>query len=278
MAYPRGKTNSNPIKYNTTIPGGTVTYPLKWDQDAEHYYETGVEHAVLFLKKDQGAETGAPTFTGVASAGGTAPTISLTNHYYYGGVAWNGLISCTQSPEGADTEDLYADNDKYLTMRGVESFAGSLSAYTYPDKWEEADGISVPVAGMKVHGQTRQAFGLAYTTREGNDIDGDGFAYKMHLVYGATASPSDREYSTVNDSPEAIEFSWDFETTPISDNVNNVNMSTAYIEISSAEVSDNAWTNLCCAVFGDDTGASGYTECPAFLPTPSELYSLLNVQ
>lgn len=162
---------------------------LTWDQTGERLYETGTKNGVLFVQE---------------------------NGSYPKGVAWNGLTGVTESPSGADTTDLYADDSKYLSLRSAEDFGGTIEAYTYPDEFAACDGSAEVATGVTIGQQTRKAFGLSYRTIIGNDADGDDHGYKLHLVYGATASPSERGYATVNDSPDAITFSWEFETTPVS--------------------------------------------------------------
>lgn len=162
---------------------------LVWDADAQRLYETGTSKGVLYPRDDEGK--------------------------YPKGVAWNGLTGVTESPSGAEPTDLYADNMKYLTMRSAEDLGATLTAYTYPEEWNQCDGNAEVVDGMTIGQQSRRSFGLAYQTLVGNDVAGNDFGYKIHLLYGATASPSERAYQTVNDSPEAIEFSWELTTTPV---------------------------------------------------------------
>ena len=167
-----------------------ITYPLSWDQTGEKKYENGISKGVLY-KKD-------------ATSG------------KWIGVPWNGLTSVTESPEGAEKTDLYADNIKYASMRSAETFGGTIEAYTYPEEFETCDG-SASFGGGKitVGQQVREPFRLCYRTEQGNDEDGSKFGYKLHLVYGCTCSPSEKAYETVNDSPDAITFSWEFDTTPV---------------------------------------------------------------
>lgn len=162
---------------------------MAWDKTGEKFYETGTKNFALYLQ----------------ASNGTYPT----------GVPWNGITSFTESPDGAEANDLWADDQKYLSIRSTETYGFSIGAYTYPDEFELCDGTATPVAGVKLGQQSRRAFGLVGKTTVGNDIDFNDHAYKLHLIYGATASPSERDYATINDSPEAIEFSWDCETTPI---------------------------------------------------------------
>lgn len=162
---------------------------LSWDDVGERFFETGVDHGVLYIP---------------------------TNGVYDIGYAWNGLTGVTETPSGAEATPLYADNIKYLNLLSLEQFGGTITAYTYPDEFGQCDGTEQPTPGLFVSQQARKTFGLSYRTRLGNDEDGDDFGYKLHLLYGALASPSERAYATVNDSPEAIEFSWAFNTTPVS--------------------------------------------------------------
>lgn len=161
---------------------------LEWDKVSEHLYETGVKKVALFPMESSGS--------------------------YAKGVAWNGVTGITESPSGAEATDLYADDAKYLSMRSAEDLGGTIEAYTYPDEWEECNGSKSIAKGVTIGQQTRKAFGLAYTTTVGNDTDGDAHGFKLHIIYNATASPSERAYATINDSPEAITFSWEFSTIP----------------------------------------------------------------
>lgn len=163
---------------------------LTWDNTGERLYETGVDHGVLYMPDEDGV--------------------------YTDGVAWNGLTTVTETPSGAEATALYADNIKYLSIRSAETFGATVEAYTYPDEFNQFDGNATPVAGVVVGQQGRKSFGLSYRTRVGNDVDGSDHGYKLHLLYGCTAAPSERAYGTINDSPEAITFSWELETTPVS--------------------------------------------------------------
>lgn len=164
---------------------------LKWDQTGERIYETGDKNVALYVYDDTNPEKPYPK-----------------------GVAWNGITGISETPSGAEATDLWADDTKYATMRSAEQFGGTIEAYTYPEEWEECDG-SVSLNGVTAGQQARKAFGLAYITTVGNDTKLNDYGEKIHLIYGATASPSERTYSTINDSPEAITFSWEFETTPV---------------------------------------------------------------
>lgn len=162
---------------------------LVWDADSQRLYETGTSKGVHYMRDEDGS--------------------------YKSGVAWNGLTGVTESPSGAEPTDLWADNMKYLTMRSAEDLGATVTAYTYPDQFAECDGSAKVADGMTIGQQTRKSFGLCYQTVVGNDIGGNDYGYKIHCLYGCTASPSERNYQTINDSPEAIEFSWELTTTPV---------------------------------------------------------------
>ena len=162
---------------------------IKWDQEGQKTYETGVKNGVLYVIDDDGN--------------------------YSNGVAWNGLTNINESPSGAEESPYYADDVKYLSLTSAEEFGASLEAYTYPEEFEPCDGSAEIVPGITVGQQTRKKFGLCYRTTYGNDTKGNNYGYKLHLVYGAQAAPSERGYSTVNDSPEPITFSWELTTTPV---------------------------------------------------------------
>lgn len=162
-----------------------------WDQTGERKYETGVDRGVLY------------------------PGYDTEKKEYGKGVAWNGLTGVTETPSGAEETKLWADNMKYLSLRSAEEFGGTIEAYTYPDEWEQCDGSKSVVKGVSVGQQSRDSFGLSYRTRVGNDTELSDHGYKLHLIYGATVSPSERAYATINDSPEAITFSWEFTTNPV---------------------------------------------------------------
>ena len=162
---------------------------LTWDNVGEHLYETGVDHVVLYKPNDQGV--------------------------YTGGVAWNGVTAINESPSGADSNPIYADNIKYLDLRSAEEFGATIECYTYPPEFAECNGEAIVGAGIVIGQQTRKTFGLSYRSIVGNDIKGNDYGYKLHLIYGATASPSEKAYNTVNDSPEAGSFSFEMTTTPV---------------------------------------------------------------
>lgn len=162
---------------------------LTWDQVGERLYETGVDRGVLYI----------PNGSGV----------------YDTGVAWNGLTTVTESPSGAEATPQFADNIKYLNLVSAEEFGATIEAFTYPEEFGQCDGTAAPTPGVLLGQQGRKTFGLCYRTRVGNDLEGVDFAYKLHLIYGALAAPSEKAYSTINDSPEAITFSWEVATTPV---------------------------------------------------------------
>lgn len=163
---------------------------LVWDDIGERFYETGINHGVLYVVDPQ---------TGL----------------YGDGVAWNGLISIAEKPSGAEPTPLYADNIKYLTLVSAEEFGATIEAYTYPDEFAECDGSYESSDGLFIGQQTRKKFGLVYKTLMGNDVSGNALGYKLHIIYGALAAPSEKSYSTINDSPEAITFSWEVTTSPV---------------------------------------------------------------
>lgn len=162
---------------------------LTWDASGERLYETGVKQGVLYV---------------------------MDSNVYGTGVAWNGLTAITESPSGAESTPLYADDIKYLDLRSTEEFGATIEAYTYPDEFAACDGSASLADGVSIGQQARKMFGLCYRTTVGNDTDGTDHGYKLHLIYGATASPSEKAYETINDSPEAITFSWEITTTPVS--------------------------------------------------------------
>ena len=214
---------------------------LVWDQSGKRLYETGVDHGVLY-----------PIQTGGV---------------YSKGVAWNGLTAVTESPSGADVNDIYADNMKYLGLVGAEKFGATVEAYTYPDEFAECDGSVELVKGATIGQQNRKVFGMVYRTVIGNDVDGNEHGYKLHLIYGATAAPSEKAYNTINEDPEAITFSWELSTTPI--NVTG-HKPTASLTIDSTKTDPTKLAELEKILFGD-------TETEPRLPLPDEIAQLLNV-
>lgn len=214
---------------------------LVWDQSGKRLYETGVDHGVLY-----------PIQTGGV---------------YSKGVAWNGLTAVTESPSGADVNDTYADNMKYLGLVGAEKFGATVEAYTYPDEFAECDGSVELVKGATIGQQNRKVFGMVYRTVIGNDVDGNEHGYKLHLIYGATAAPSEKAYNTINEDPEAITFSWELSTTPV--NVTG-HKPTASLTIDSTKTDPTKLAELEKILFGD-------TETEPRLPLPDEIAQLLNV-
>jgi len=195
---------------------------LVWDETGKRFYETGVDHGVLYVMGTNGYEEG---------------------------VVWNGLTAVNESPEGGEPTALWADNIKYLNLMSAEEFKGSIEAYTYPDEFMECDGSAEIATGVTIGQQTRKQFGLAYRTRIGNDVDGSDHGYKLHLVYNCFASPTEKGYETINDSPDAITFSWDFDTTPV--NVKD-HKPTAHLIIDSTKVDSTKLTALETQLFGGE--------------------------
>lgn len=217
---------------------------LVWDTVGERYYETGVKNVVLYPQ---------------------------VNGAYPEGVAWNGITNVTQTPTGADSNPIYADDIKYLDIRSVEEEEGSITAYTYPDEWAACDGSAALTEGVYIHQQPRQAFGLCYRTVLGNDTEYENYGYKLHLIYGATASPSEKSHDTINDSPEAVEMSWDFTTVPVAVTGHK---NTSSIEIDSTKVDATKLAALEAILYGTD--GSGSTGTTARLPLPDEVLSTLS--
>ena len=212
---------------------------LVWDKTGERLYETGVRQGVLYLQ----------------AAGGTYPK----------GVAWNGLTNITETPSGAEATALYADDIKYLNLISAEELGGTIEAYTYPDEFAECDGSASLTAGVYIGQQDRKSFGLCYRTTLGNDVESNAHGYKLHLIYGALASPSENAYSTINDSPEAITFSWEFNTTPV--NVTG-HKPTASITIDSTKVDTTKMAALEKILYGD-------AEIDPRLPLPDEVAQII---
>lgn len=221
---------------------------IVWDKAGEHLYETGVKQGVLYPQ----------------STGGTYPK----------GVAWNGLTTVTESPSGAEATALYADDIKYLNLLSTEEFGATVEAYTYPDEFAECDGSVEIATGVSIGQQKRKAFGMCYKTTLGNDVDGNEHGYKLHIIYGATAAPSEKAYSTINDSPDAITFSWELTTTPVA--VKNAKP-TASLVIDSTKVDKAKLTSLEEILYGKDgTGEGGQTGAvEPRLPLPDEVAQLM---
>ena len=195
---------------------------LTWDKVGERYYETGVSKGVLYIPDNAGV--------------------------YDNGVAWNGLTTVTESPSGAEATPLYADNIKYLNLTSAEEFGATIEAYTYPPEFGQFDGTASPTSGVYVGQQSRKTFGLSYQTRLGNDVDGADYGYKIHLIYGALAAPSEKAYATINDSPEAITFSWELSTTAVDAGPDL--KPTAQLVIDSTKVDAAALASLEDALYG----------------------------
>ena len=197
---------------------------LIWDATGEHLYETGVRHGVIYPQNVDGT--------------------------YTKGVAWNGLTAVTESPSGAEATAIFADDIKYLNLYSAEEFGATIEAYTYPDEFAECDGSAFPVAGMLIGQQARKSFGFCYRTALGNDTAGDDYGYKIHILYGCRVSPSERAYQTINDSPEAITFSWELTTVPT--NVNDSYKPTACVVIDSTKVNATKLAALEATLYGVD--------------------------
>lgn len=220
---------------------------IVWDATGERFYETGVDHGVLY-----------PIQTGGV---------------YTKGVAWNGLTSVSESPSGAESTAIYADNIKYLNLLSAEEFGATVEAYTYPDEFAECDGSATPTAGVTLGQQSRKVFGLCYRTMIGNDVDGQEHGYKLHLIYGCQASPSEKGYQTINDSPEAITFSWEITTTPV--NVTGYKP-TACLTIDSTKVDSTKLAALEEVLYGKDgTGDPETGGTDPKLPLPDEVIEML---
>lgn len=226
-----------------------MAHTIKWDETSKRFYETGVQKCVLYVfdpTKNNGEG---------AAAGG-----------YGDGVAWNGVTAITESPSGAEATPLYADDIKYLNLMSAEEFGGTIEAYTYPDEFKACNGETDLVDGVSIGQQARKTFALCYRTTVGNDTEGNELGYKLHLVYGCLASPSEKAYASINDSPEAITFSWEFTTTPVE--VSNMKP-TSIVTIDSRKVDAAKLTTLENKLYGNGTDA-------AAIPLPDELKTLLS--
>ena len=220
---------------------------IVWDKTGDHFYETGVKNCVLYIP---------------------------TEGVYSKGVAWNGITAITESPSGAEATALYADDIKYLNLYSVEEFGATIEAYTYPDEFAECDGSAELVAGVKIGQQARKPFGLCYRTTIGNDTDGNDHGYKLHIIYGAMASPSEKSYNTINDSPEAVTFSWELTTTPV--NVTGAKP-TASITIDSTKVDKQKLAALEEVLYGKDGTGSDHTGAvEPRLPLPDEIKTIMS--
>lgn len=214
---------------------------LVWDKTGERYYETGVKNGVLYIP---------------------------TEGVYSKGVAWNGLTAVTESPSGAEATALYADDMKYLSLYSAEEFGATIEAYTYPDEFAQCDGSGELAKGVSIGQQTRKTFGLCYRTTIGNDTDGNDYGYKLHMIYGCMASPSEKAYATINDSPDAITFSWEVTTTPVS--VAGFKP-TASVTIDSTKADPTKLAALEDILYGKD----GEPGSEARLPLPDEIKTLM---
>ena len=213
---------------------------IKWDQEGKRLYETGVSNGVLYVHN------------GVQ---------------YQTGVAWNGLISVTESPSGAEATPIYADNIKYLSLTSAEEFAASIEAYTYPDKFAECDGSAELATGVMIGQQKRKKFALVYKTIIGNDTENEAHGYKLHIIYGCQAAPSERAYTTVNDSPEAITFSWEISTTPVEVTDHKP---TSILTLDSTKVNAAKMQKIENKLFGEDPSGQ-----PTLL-TPDKVLEIIN--
>ena len=212
---------------------------LKWDQTGERFYETGVKNCALYIRDSSGT--------------------------YPKGVPWNGITAITESPSGAEATPLYADDIKYLNLISNEEFGATIEAYTYPEEFAACDGSAELVKGVTIGQQPRKSFGLAYKTTLGNDVDNNDYGYKLHLIYGCLAAPSEKAYATINDSPEAITFSWEITTTPVEAKGFKP---TSHIEINSKKVDASKLATLEAKLFGA-------AETEAMLPLPDEVATIL---
>lgn len=222
---------------------------LTWDDTGKRLYETGTKMGVLYPQSDDGT--------------------------YPKGVAWNGLMSVSESPSGAEASALYANDAKYLELYSNEEFGFTIGAYTYPEEFAACDGSAelASESGVYVGQQPRKAFGLAYRTVVGNDVKGSDYGYKLHLVYGAKASPSEKGYSSINDSPEAVEFSWECTTTPI--NIEGFKPA-AHIEIDSTKIKPEKLKKIEDALYGTNASGDSGTGTEPKLLLPNEIVTILN--
>lgn len=215
---------------------------IVWDETGKHFFETGVDHGVLYTVDEKGE--------------------------YKDGVAWNGLVTITESPSGAEATAQYADNTKYLNMYSAEELGVTIEAFTYPDEFAECDGTLSPTPGVYLGQQDRKAFGLCYRTKVGSDTAGNDAGYKLHLLYGCKASPSERAYGTINDSPEAITFSWEVSTTPVP--IGGEYKPVSLITIDSRTANKEKLKTLEDMLYGTSTGAGG-----PVLPKPDVVISTM---
>lgn len=224
-------------------------FKIEWDSDGKRYFETGTDRGVLYV---------------------------MSNGAYGNGVPWNGLTAVTESPSGAEANAIYADNIKYAELRSAEEFGATIEAYTYPDEFAVCDGSAEIAEGVYIGQQDRSKFGFSYRTKVGNDLDTAATDYKLHIVYGCTASPSEKSYQTVNDSPEAITFSWEITTTPVPVTGHK---NTAIVTLQKSKVDADKLEALETILYGTAASTDGGTEVPAVegrLPMPSEIIELFS--
>lgn len=212
---------------------------LEWDKVGEHFYETGVSNGALYVMDNEGK--------------------------YKKGVAWSGLTTVTESPSGAESNPFYADNIKYLNLISAEEFGGTIEAYTYPDEFAECDGSKMLTEGVMLGQQTRKPFGFVYMTNVGNDVAGADHGAKLHIIYGCTASPSEKSYSTINDSPEPISFSWEIKSVPAP---LKGHRPVSSITIDKNKIDSSKWEAVTDTLFGSSSKEPT-------LPTPDELVSIV---
>lgn len=229
-----------------------IKYAIDWDEAGKRLYETGTRRGVLYPRN--------------------------ANGQYGNGVPWNGLTGVSESPSGAEETALWADDQKYLSLYSAEEFGATIEAYTYPDEWAECDGSKEIAPGVMVGQQARKGFGLSYRTVLGNDEQGESYGYKLHLLYGGMASPSEKSYATINDSPEAITFSWTVTTTPVS--VGDGYKNTALITIDSTKADPDKLAALEKILYGTAAveagdGVQAQEEVKPRLPLPSEVMQLM---
>lgn len=222
---------------------------LVWDVTGEHYYSTGVSDVILFVQKSDGT--------------------------YDKGVAWNGVTSIEESPDGGDANDFYADNIKYLSLRAAENYGATINAYQSPEEFDQCDGIASLLTGVKIGQQVRKPFGLVYKSLLGNDTQGTDYGYELHIIYNATCSPSSKTYETVNDSPEPAELSWEIETVPV--NVKGFKP-TSTIVVNSTQIDPGKLKTLVDTLYGVDADSSvtpAIEESDPTLPSPDGIVTLL---
>ena len=225
---------------------------LSWDDDTKRYYETGTSQGVLYVKKDDGT--------------------------YDKGVAWNGLTAFSESPSGAEETELYANDKKYGSLRSAEKFGGTLEAYTYPEEFEQCDGSLEVATGVTIGQQARKSFGFTYKTVVGNDVSTD-YGYKLHIIWNASVSPSEKAYASINDSPEAITFSWELAATPTEVTIDNVKKYTASMVIDTTKL-ENGKANtklkdLEDILYGTNESGKDQGSDPT-LPTPAQVIATMS--